>query len=439
MDYIIKRAADRVTAFRTMQLADWWAELSPEGQSEYLKEHPDSKKAKEVHEQRKNAQLKRPSIQTHEHHLEKQEHPDMIRHQDDHPKNIEHLHPDAQKFFKDGHDKPGSPERKAAGKMIKSMSKQIGKSLVHAAKQNAKEWKHGVKGIGKLFAGKKLSEHEKEGVKAVVKDVLITAGIIAVGGGLAHGVLAAMGHMGRDLLAETFFKTVAHALIEHGSEVASVESPEAIAFAALVHEVIADSEAEAETAAGKFPPKKDKKDDKKEPAAKSKKPAAKGKGGSPTDSDEDDDVDEDESSSEPGDGDEDGGELDPEMADAVEKILDFLGKFAEEGKIPKEAWMAAANEEPMEDGKVFPDGDPGGGEDDEDEDEEAGDDEGVNEDEDEEDEGDGSTVEDKVKQKDPDEKPKKPKLKKPKSKSKDDSDSESEDDEDSADEEDDSE
>ena len=437
MEYIAKRAAERISAFRQIVTADWWSELSPEGQAEYLKEHPDSKKAKEVHEQRKKAQLKRPSIQSHEDQLEKEEHPDMIKHQEDHPQNIEHLHPDAQKFFKDGHDKPGSPERKAAASFFAKKSKQIAKAVSKAAKANVKEWKHGVKGLGKLFRGKSLSDHEKEGVKAIIKDVLVTAGIVMVGGGLAHGVAAAMAHVGRDVLAETFFKTVAHGLIEHGSEVASTPSAAAVEFAALVHEVIA----EEETA-------KDKKDDKKG-KSKTKPPAKKTPPKKPKADDSDDEADEEsgdssedgasDESSDPGmeaeadsDGDEgsseDEGELDPETAEAVEKVVQFLAKFAEDGKIPKEAWMAAASEEPMgDDGKVFPDQEPaadeeeGEGASDEEGDEDVNDEEGESEgedDEDEEPEGDGSTIEDKVTQKDPDDAPSKPKLKDKKPKDK---------------------
>jgi hypothetical protein len=431
MEYIGKRAAARVTAFRQLETADWWQELSPEGQAEYLKEHPDSKKAKEIHEQRKQAQLKRPSIKTHEDHLEKQEHPDMVKHADDHPKNIEHLHPDAQKFFKEGQDKPGSPERKAAGSAIKKMASKIMQATKKAAAHNVKEWKHGVKGIAKAIHGKKLSDHEKEGVKAIIKDVLVTAGIVAVGGGLAHGVLAAMAHVGRDLLAETMFKTIAHGIIEHGTEVASTEnvSAAAIAFTALVHEVLAD--ADLEEAAGKLPLKKGKKNDKK--TKKSEKDDSKSKSKKLDDREKEDEENSDsddnggtsededselssESDDVPSNGteeDDKADDHDPETQEAITQVISFLAKFAEQGKIPKEAWLAAASEEPMEDGKIFPDGEPSK---EEDEDELESEEDGVNEiDEDAEDddgpEGDGATIEDKVKQKNPDDPPKNPKLK----------------------------
>lgn len=267
MDNILKSTQERITAYK--EVAGWWEELSPEGQAEYLKEHPDSKKAMEVRDQQKKNREERPSHKALIDHEEKQKHPNMVKHQDDHPKNVDHLHDDAKKFFKNGGDKPGSKDRKEAAGFVKKHSKKIVKNFMGHMKHQVKEWKNGFVGIGKIMSGKhkKLTDKEKEDVKALIKDVVITAGVVAVSGGIAHGVIAAMHHVGRDFLAEAFFKTV-------------VNSLKAAEHAGLFKETAAPS---------------------------------------PED-----------------------------MEKMVQAIVDFIADFAENGDIPKDAWLQAAGEEDHE-------------------------------------------------------------------------------------------
>ena len=283
MDHILVNAKSRITAYK--EVAGWWEELSPEGQAEYLKEHPDSKKSQEIRQKMEKNRDDRPSSQALKNNDEKKEHPDMVKHQPDHPKNVEHLHPDAQQFFKDGHDKKGSPERKKAASFIKKKSKQIIKSVTKSMKHQVSEWKHGTKGIGKLMncpisklneTYGKLNDHEKEGMKSMILDVAATVGLIAVSGGLAHGVWGALHHVGKDVLIENFFKSMAKGVIEHGKELAGAGG--------LV--------------------------------------LAKG---------------------------------DKSPEEVIQYIINFLADYAENGDIPKDAWLKAANEEPNEDGEKFQD------------------------------------------------------------------------------------
>lgn len=279
MEHIIKRSQARIAAFQ--QIAGWWEELSPEGQAEYLKEHPDSKKALEVHQKRKDAQAKRPSIQSHEDHVDKEENPNLVKHDENHKKNAKDLHKDVQQFFKEGNDKPGSAPRKKLGSFIKKKSKL----LIHKLKEQGEEWTHGAKAIGKLIHKGKdsLSEKERKHAKELVKDVIILSGYVAVGGGLAHGVIGAAVHFGHEKVFDAIMKAVAHAAVES---------------------------ARAQTAA-----------------------AGKGK--------------------DKGDVKPSGGADNGKHDETLQKIIDAYADFLENGDIPKDAWMAAANDEETEHGDSY--------------------------------------------------------------------------------------
>src|SRR4051812_23740124 len=98
-----KNARDRLLAYnsfsgRSLETADWWSELSPEGQAEYLAEHPDSKKAKEIHQKMKESRENRPSHKSLQDHEEKQTHPNLMKHDPNIKKQLDGVHPDVQKF-----------------------------------------------------------------------------------------------------------------------------------------------------------------------------------------------------------------------------------------------------------------------------------------------------------------------------------------------------
>ena len=112
------------------QLPKWWTELSPEGQKEYLKDHPDSKYADKLQRVSENKQ-----------HFTKGK---------------------MAGFLKSEEGKPESKERRSAAKIIKDKSK----AFIQQIKEEAfTEWKHFGAAALHLAKGHKLEEHHVSAIK----------------------------------------------------------------------------------------------------------------------------------------------------------------------------------------------------------------------------------------------------------------------------------
>jgi hypothetical protein len=363
--------------------SDWWAELSPEGQKEYLAEHPDSKKAQEVRQAQAQQQHKpsenkpgtgigpeshseKPTTEKPEHKeapaqkpaAEKKEGPEKpekpegekkaspptverkvpsemkkpetekpaepetktpapapapapkAEHKDEgedkggeeapstesapdapaatpsgpvDPKSlpksamihklkakIKRLHGRDKEFFEQGGDVPNSPQRKSIAQHVRGKHGLI----ISHLKQQAHEWKSGVNALHKLGRGKPLDDHDKHALKSLTKDLIVTTGMVAFGGGLSHGVILAVKHMGLDMIRDSVLKAAAHAVVTK---------------AALMHHVLATG------------------------------------------------------------GDPDKGDADSIDDRLMEALLEEVTKFIESGDIPEEAWSKAMSEMDMKD------------------------------------------------------------------------------------------
>ena len=203
-------------------LADWWAELSPDGQAEYIAEHPQSKKAQDhkekqvkEHQDRK-AKHGKEGIKPKTDGTEKKAEPSKdaggksksaLTH------DLSGLDAKDKEFFEKGEDKPGSVERKNLAHHMKAKSS----TFVEHLKSQGKEWKHGLVAIKKLAKKEPLTHHEQEAVKALAKDMIVICTTVAVGGGIAHGAIAALRHVGVHTIQDVILKSFAHSIVEKSS------------------------------------------------------------------------------------------------------------------------------------------------------------------------------------------------------------------------------
>ena len=219
---------------KTMLFADaegnWWDYMSPEAQKKYISDHPNSMHAKEhlkKEEEKKKKKVSGPK---------KEENPKSDTKDTEEKKTPanpsepgspalvrkesfavrlksmlakKQVHPEDHKMFEDGGEQRGSKQRvKIAGTVKKSTSR-----IIDHLKTQGKEWKHGVSAIKKLASGGTLTDHDKEALKAISKDILITVGSVAVTGGLGHGMALALGHVGYDLVKDSILKSLAHGVV----------------------------------------------------------------------------------------------------------------------------------------------------------------------------------------------------------------------------------
>jgi hypothetical protein len=178
----------------------WWKGLTKEQQKAYIKQHPNSKyarNAKKLAEEKKSGagpveDTKTNSESEKKHVSVKSLHADRIA----------ALPEEHRKFFENEGDKPGSEERKGIANHIRTNKHEIIKHI----KGQFKEWGDGCGAIGKLASGKKISDHEKKAVKALLIDAAVIAGAVAITGGFAHGAALAVKHVGFDILKDIVLK-----------------------------------------------------------------------------------------------------------------------------------------------------------------------------------------------------------------------------------------
>lgn len=113
-----------------------------------------------------------------------------------------------KKFFYGGH-LPESKERKNFSNFIKTKVKGIST----AVKNEVKNWKEAASGVKKIFRKEKLSDKERKAIKDVAKHVALTAGTMAVTGGIGMPLATLVRGMGIRLLQGTALKAVRESLL----------------------------------------------------------------------------------------------------------------------------------------------------------------------------------------------------------------------------------
>jgi hypothetical protein len=173
----------------------WFKELTKEQQKQYIIDHPNSKYAK-------NAKSRADKEQEDAKKKQKKPHKSYIPVKNKFADKISALPEEHKQFFETEQDKPGSEQRKGIANHIRTNKSEILKHI----KGQFVEWGDGCGAIGKLAQGKKISDHEKKALKALVIDAAVMAGAIAITGGFAHGAALAMKHVGFDVLKDIVLK-----------------------------------------------------------------------------------------------------------------------------------------------------------------------------------------------------------------------------------------
>lgn len=114
-----------------------------------------------------------------------------------------------KKFFRDGMHEKGSEMRRSVGKALKDKTKGIVKAIKH----EVKEYKEGIKGIKKFATGKKLNEHEKEGLKTLATHAALTAATMALSGGVSGGAIALFKGFGFHLAEHSLLMSAGKAVL----------------------------------------------------------------------------------------------------------------------------------------------------------------------------------------------------------------------------------
>ncbi len=206
IDNIVVAAQHRI-------MASWWDELSPESRKEYIEEHPDSKYAKEALGESKTPEAK-PGHTTPPKANPKPGHPAKTKMSEGVSHAVAALPEHEQHFYAEGGHHADSPQRRKAAQAIKDKSKGI----LHHLKQQKEEWKAGFSAIKKLKNKQPLNDHDKDALKACAQDIIITVAGVAITGGLAHGVAAAIAHLGQHFFTDMALKAAGHAIIRASAE-----------------------------------------------------------------------------------------------------------------------------------------------------------------------------------------------------------------------------
>jgi hypothetical protein len=117
--------------------------------------------------------------------------------------------------------------RKEVGKKAAAALRRKVKSAADTIKHEAAEFKTAGKAMGKIAKGKKLDDHDKKAIKAVIKTIGLTVGGTLAMGGIGHFTAQALA---THFAAETAIKSVgkaalfAHLLYEDGGDEEAAEA-----------------------------------------------------------------------------------------------------------------------------------------------------------------------------------------------------------------------
>ena len=249
--------ADRISA-SLIGASDWWDRMPKDKKKQYIKVHPNSKYAKDfnsdddIHGEEDKKETKKSSKKRLVKESKNKENTPTVPDDKERPKedsgsippkesesgqhgNTEKIDLDSVKaptvksskisralgkvwprlskpdraFFTSGTEANSKPRSKAAH-LVKKKSCGI---IAHM-KNQAKEWGHATKAIHKIATRTPLTEHDKVAMKKVTKDIVVATTSICLGGGLAHGLVALIPHVGHYLIEEFFVTALAHGVIE---------------------------------------------------------------------------------------------------------------------------------------------------------------------------------------------------------------------------------
>jgi hypothetical protein len=127
-----------------------------------------------------------------------------------------------KEFFASGQDQPKSEQRTAAAQIMKRKAKGIVSHLKH----QAKEWKHGVSAFKKFAMRKPLTDKDKEAMHGLAVDLSLTLGAVALTGGLAGGLAAALGHISIHAIQDAAIKSVGHSIFHASAELSAAKDEE---------------------------------------------------------------------------------------------------------------------------------------------------------------------------------------------------------------------
>lgn len=119
------------------------------------------------------------------------------------------LAPVDKEFFEKEEYKPRSKTRRTMGKFFKDKTAGIIKHLHH----QGKEWHTAMKAVQKIAGKKDLTTHDKDALMSVAKDMVYTLISVSIAGGLGHGVVGLLHHIGADIVRDSMIKAAAHAAL----------------------------------------------------------------------------------------------------------------------------------------------------------------------------------------------------------------------------------
>lgn len=149
---------------------------------------------------------------------------------------LKHLAPVDKEFFEKEEYKPRSKSRRTFAKFFKDKTKGILKHLHH----QSKEWHTALKAVKKMVHGTNLNEHDKEALHTVAKDIVYTLISVSIAGGLGHGIIGLLHHVGIDIVRDSLIKAAAHSAI-HASMIRGAKEQDDDAFLEEVMKHVSDA------------------------------------------------------------------------------------------------------------------------------------------------------------------------------------------------------
>lgn len=184
----------QIHAATRLKASTWWDSLTDEQKEGYIEEHPTSKYAKEAKKAKKALEQPKPKMKTISEALKK----------------AFSRAPEADReFYEKGGHVAKSAARRSASKVIKD--KSVG--ILDHLKMQKDEWKAGINAVRKLSKKQELSHHDKEALKACAKDLVYTVAATALTGGLTHGVVTALSHMGMHMFTDMSLKAFSSSMV----------------------------------------------------------------------------------------------------------------------------------------------------------------------------------------------------------------------------------
>lgn len=219
---------------------DWWGQMSADQKRQYIKDHPNSKYAREhvkdddkAAKPAKNPQKKAEAPAPAEHHKPLHDQPHKLSKAKIHHRikqGVKDWQRDQREFFHGDNNAPKSEARRDVSTFVKDKAKGLLKSVKH----EVKEWHLCATAVRDLTKGKKLDHHQKAALKTTAIHLGVTIASMAATGGLAHaaahGLTTVLQHVGVHFLE--------HAALVTAGKVAAFAAEDGEKDDALMHRLI---------------------------------------------------------------------------------------------------------------------------------------------------------------------------------------------------------